>query len=82
MNAKLTLSLDSKVIESAKKQSKRKGISLSKLVENHLREFTGRRNPKKKKESALELIGIAGRVSKGFDYDDELFKILKEKHLK
>ncbi len=37
---------------------------------------------RKKKESALELIGIAGRVSKGFDYDDELFKILKEKHLK
>jgi hypothetical protein len=82
MNTKLTLSLDSKVIEHAKKQSKKKGISLSKLIENYLRDLTIGGNPKKKKDSALELIGIAGRVSKGFDDDDELFKILKEKHIK
>lgn len=82
MNTKLTLSLDTKVIESAKKESKRKGISLSKLIENYLRDFTAHHHLKKKKDSATELIGIAGRIPDTLDYDQELFKILSEKHLR
>lgn len=82
MNIKLTLSLDSKVIESAKRQSRKKGVSLSKLVEEYLREFSSSRSPKQRKESAMELIGIAGKIPDDFDYDKELFKILSEKHLK
>ncbi|GHN00182.1 hypothetical protein WSM22_16710 [Cytophagales bacterium WSM2-2] len=82
MNAKLTLSLDQRVIESAKKESRKKGISLSKLIEDYLREITNSRNSKKGKGSATELIGIAGKVPDNFNYRDELFKILSDKHLK
>ena len=82
MNAKLTLSIDSKVVESAKRRSKRKGISLSKMVENYLRENDPDLAKSKKKGSILDLIGIAGKVPDNFDYDQELLKILTEKHLK
>lgn len=79
MSTKLTLSIDSKVIDDAKRYSKRKGISLSKLVEDHLRQFS--RRPKQlKKGSATELIGILGKVPKNFDYKAELMNILEQKY--
>ncbi len=82
MNAKLTLSIDSQVVESAKRRSKRKGISLSKMVENYLREDDPHLKKTKKVGSILDLIGIGGKVPDDFDYDQELLKILTEKHLK
>jgi hypothetical protein len=36
MDTKLTLSLDKKIIEQAKKYAKKKNISLSKLIESYL----------------------------------------------
>lgn len=39
MNAKLTLSLDKEVIEKAKKYARRRDKSLSKVVENYLRQL-------------------------------------------
>ena len=81
MTTKLTLSIDSKVIDEAKRYSKKKGISLSKLIENHLREFTGKAK-RTKKGSATELLGIAGKAPKNFNYKEELYKILEEKYLK
>jgi hypothetical protein len=83
MQSRLTLSLDSKVIDEAKKTSKRKGLSLSKIVENYLRDFSS--PPAKKvssKASIMELKGILGKVPKDFDYKEELYKILEEKHLR
>ena len=41
MDNKLTLSLDAKVIEEAKKYAKRKNISLSKLIESYLSKVSG-----------------------------------------
>ena len=41
MDTKLTLSLDKKVIEEAKKYAKRKNISLSKLIESYLNKVSG-----------------------------------------
>ena len=81
MTTKLTLSIDSKVIEQAKRYSRQKGISLSKMIENHLRKSISKKK-KSSKGSATELIGIAGKAPKGFNYKDELFQILSEKHLK
>jgi len=81
MTTKLTLSIDSKVIDDAKRYSRKKGISLSKLIENHLREFTGKPR-RSKKGSATELIGIAGKAPQNFNYKEELYKILEEKYLK
>ncbi len=80
MNAKLTLSLDSKVIESAKKLSKKKGTSLSKLVENYLRQLDPLNTKGRKKSSIMELKGILGAVPKDFDYREERYNHLMEKH--
>jgi antitoxin component of RelBE/YafQ-DinJ toxin-antitoxin module len=84
MNTKLTLSIDKKVISEAKRASKRKGLSLSKIVENYLKEFTDTAPVDKKrkaKASIIELVGILGKVPQSFDYKEELHKILEEKHL-
>jgi hypothetical protein len=40
MDAKLTLSLDKKTIEQAKKYARKKNTSLSKLIENYLSKVT------------------------------------------
>ena len=55
MNTKLTLSLNSDVIEEAKKYASRKQTSISSLVENYFRSLT---SPKKKRYVADELSGI------------------------
>lgn len=44
MDAKLTLSLDKQVIESAKKYAKSRKASLSKLIESYLNSLTGKRS--------------------------------------
>ncbi len=80
MTTKLTLSVDSSVIEAAKRASKRKGMSLSKIIEIYLREFSS--DKRKEKSSATELIGILGRTPKSFNDKDEFYKILEEKHLR
>lgn len=78
MTTKLTLSVDSKIIERAKQYSKKTGKSLSKVVEDYFRELTmNQRNPKR---SILELKGIAGPVSEDFDYKKEITKYLREKY--
>jgi hypothetical protein len=81
MTSKLTLSIDSRVIEQAKRYSRKKGISLSKIIESHLRSVASK-GKRSKKGSATDLIGIAGKVPKDFDYNDVLFQALSEKHLK
>jgi hypothetical protein len=81
MTTKLTLSLDTKVIEQAKRYSKKKGVSLSKMIESHLRSVVFRgKHPKKR--SATGLIGIAGKTQKNINYDEVLFQALTEKYLK
>jgi Family of unknown function (DUF6364) len=81
MTSKITLTIDSKVVRAAKKRSSKKGVSLSKIIENYLREFSSK-DRIKRRGSATELIGIAGKATTEFDYDRELFMALKEKHLK
>jgi hypothetical protein len=56
MNAKLTLTLDSKVIQKAKKYA----------VE--------------KRSSVMELKGILGKAPNDFDYREERYRYLMEKH--
>lgn len=81
MATKLTLSLDSKVIEAAKKYSAKKGTSISKIVEDYLRRITLSDHKKKqKKNSLMELRGILGKVPPDFDYEEERFKYLMGKY--
>ncbi|HYV90648.1 MAG TPA: DUF6364 family protein [Chitinophagales bacterium] len=56
MAIKVTLSLDEDVIQKAKRYSRKKGISLSKMVEDHFRSVTQKR--KKRKSVVDQLSGI------------------------
>ena len=81
MNTKLTLSLDAKVIASAKRISKSKGVSLSRLIEDYLRDISSSKR-KKNKSQLSELAGILGPVPADFDYKKELQDYIYEKHMK
>ena len=80
MATKLTLSLDQKVIERAKQYSEKKGISLSKLVEDYFRKIVFDQKGKRKKPSIMELKGIGGKVPVNFDYKEARYKYLLEKY--
>ena len=82
MNTKLTLTIEQTVIDKAKKYAKRKGHSLSDIVENYLKVIT-----KDGTKSELEMTPIV-RSLKGsfqapsdFDYKKELSKSLLKKYL-
>lgn len=82
MNAKLTLTIDKEVIEKAKHYAKSENRSLSNLIESFLRQVT---NDKVKKEYEIhpEIAALRGsvKVSKDFNYKEELEKALREKYL-
>ena len=78
---KLTLSIDSKVIASAKKYSRKKGTSLSKLIEDYLVKIT-KSNRKEMKRSIMELRGIGGPVPDDFDYKKAIGDYVSDKYLK
>lgn len=81
MGKKLTLSLDSKVIEAAKKYSEKKGTSISKLVEDYLKKITrGNQSKKSSKNSLMSLKGILGKVPGDFDYKTVRDEYLIEKY--
>jgi hypothetical protein len=80
MTAKLTLILDAKVIEAAKEYSAEKGIDLSSVVEDYLKVLIPKRSAIEKRASIMELKGILGEAPKDFDYREERYKYLMEKH--
>jgi Family of unknown function (DUF6364) len=58
MSTKLTLNLDAKVIEAVKKHAIEKGISLSEVVEEYLKNLTLPKHKTEKRSSVSELKGI------------------------
>lgn len=81
MNTKLTLSMDSKIIESAKKYAEKKGVSLSSVVEQYLEKITSAKLSKNRK-SLTELKGMLGPVPPDFDYKKAVRDYVYEKHMK
>lgn len=82
MNSKLTLTIEKTVIDKAKKYAKRKGHSLSAIIENYLKVIT-----KDGTKSEIELTPVV-RALKGsfkapsdFDYKKELSKSLSKKYM-
>ncbi|HZL08771.1 MAG TPA: DUF6364 family protein [Prolixibacteraceae bacterium] len=82
MNTKLTLTIEQKIIEKAKKYANVKGRSLSNIVENYLKAIT--------KEDNIESVELSPIVKslkgtfkapKNIDYKKELSKRLTEKYL-
>ena len=80
MNSKLTLSVDSALLRSAKSFSKKKKVSLSKLFEDYLEKTIKSDSNLKGQSSVKDLRGILGKVPKNWDYKKELMKILEEKY--
>jgi two-component SAPR family response regulator len=83
MNKKLTLTIEQKIIQKAKKYAKDKNRSLSNIIENYLKILT-----KEEKAENLEKLNpvvksLKGsfKMSKNMDYKKELKKRLEEKYL-
>ncbi len=82
MATKLTLTIDKKVIDSAKKYAERKGKSLSHIVENYLMLVTS----KEIKEDTLSpkvtrFMGVI-KLPTNFDYKKEMGNALTKKYKK
>lgn len=84
MTTKLTLSVNIKTVEKAKKYARKKGTSVSKLFEDHIDSIT--ENESKLKGDPLEALrrlkGILKDKSKTTDYNDLITSAIIEKHLK
>ncbi len=82
MSTKLTLSVDEKVVNNAKKVASRQGTSLSKLVEGFLRNLA--REPMETEISNPVLNELSGsiHVPADFDYKKELKEALVKKYIK
>lgn len=83
MNAKLTLTIDKKVIEKAKSYAKSENRSLSNLIESFLRQVSNNEKINDDDEIHPEIAALRGsiKVSKDFNYKEELEKALRDKYL-
>jgi hypothetical protein len=80
MTTKLTLTIEDGVIDSAKKYAKRKGKSLSHIVENYLKSISSKEETKESiSPKVLKLMGVI-KLPEDFDYKTELGKVLAQKH--
>ena len=82
MNTKLTLTIEQMVITRAKKYARKKGRSLSDLVENYLKvisreEFT----PEVEISPMIKSLRGSFKAPADLDYKKELSKALSEKYL-
>ncbi|MBN8703861.1 MAG: hypothetical protein J0M08_12410 [Bacteroidetes bacterium] len=80
MTTKLTLTIEDSVILVAKKYAKKRGKSLSDIVENYLMSLTS----KEEKEDIIspKILNLIGRIKipANFDYKAELTKELGKKY--
>lgn len=82
MTTKLTLTIEDKVISSAKKYAQKKGKSLSHLVENYLKSISAKdTNSVPVSQKVLKLRGII-KLPDDFDYKNELTNALAKKYKK
>ncbi|HMO60938.1 MAG TPA: DUF6364 family protein [Ferruginibacter sp.] len=82
MTTKLTLTIEDKVIISAKKYAQKKGKSLSHLVENYLKSISEKdTNTLPVSPKVLKLKGII-KLPDDFDYKNEMTNALSKKYKK
>ena len=81
MDTKLTLKLDSSIIEQAKTYAKRKNTSLSKLIESYLGLLV---DPKESQDVTPLVKSLSGIVNfpKNFDYKNDYKEHLLNKYSK
>ncbi len=82
MTTKLTLTIDEKVISSAKKYAKKKGRSLSNLVENYLKSVSSKETDVNTLSPRVtKLMGVI-KLPADFNYKKELGNSLSKKYKK
>ena len=80
MTTKLTLTIEGKVIDSAKKYAQKNGKSLSHLVENYLKSITIKEEDSTKlSQKVTKLMGVI-KLPDDFNYKSELSKSLSKKY--
>ncbi|HEY0769049.1 MAG TPA: DUF6364 family protein [Sphingobacteriaceae bacterium] len=80
MTTKLTLTMEDKVIDSAKKYARQKGKSLSDIVENYLKSITTQdKATPSLSPKVTKLMGVI-KLPKDFDYKKELGAELAKKY--
>ncbi len=83
MTTKLTLSIDNRVIESAKKYASVKGTSLSGIVENYLKSITlksAKDQTENEMPAVIQKLRGSLKLPKNADYKKELGKALAKKY--
>lgn len=82
MTTKLTLTIEEKVIKSAKKYAQKKGKSLSNLVENYLKSISSKETDLNTLSSKVtKLMGVI-KLPADFNYKVELGNSLSKKYKK
>lgn len=82
MTTKLTLTIDETVIAMSKEYAKEKGQSLSQLVENYLRSLSPASLQKREIDPSVKKLKGIIKLSKDFDYKNELTKGIISKNKK
>ena len=78
MKTRLTLVIDEKVIESAKRYAQKNGRSVSHLVENYLKSITAKKIKEEViSQKVLKLMGVI-KLSKDYNYKARLGNALKK----
>lgn len=82
MNTKLTLKLDDFAIQNAKNYAFKKGISLSKLVENFFNSLEKNKTSENKDEYSTIVNELTGIISlpNDYDYKTDYVNYLEEKY--
>ena len=82
MNAKLTLTIEQKIIKRAKDYAKEKNRSLSDIIENYLKVLTKEEQKQKDKKLNPVVKSLKGsfKMPKNMDYKKELRNRLEEKY--
>jgi len=80
MDIKLTLKLDKDTIEKAEVYARRRGQSLSELVENYLRFIVREEEPEELYTPLLRELGGVVKLPAGYDLKEEYTKYLIEKY--
>ncbi|MEQ9425642.1 MAG: DUF6364 family protein [Cyclobacteriaceae bacterium] len=80
MTTKLTLTIDDRVIDQAKKYAKKQNQSLSKLIENYLKLITQKEDEDEELPPITKALAGSIKIPKDFDYKKELRKRLDEKY--
>ena len=80
MDTKLTLKLNSKVIEQAKLYAKETNTSLSKLIENYLAAVTSNQDKKRKVNPIVKSLTGVIKLDDKQDYKKSYAKYLTEKY--